>query len=400
MSGIATLKPSQPARLLPRRPKPYRHEPPYHIILGSHGWYRGGVETIHVELARKLPRDQFKVSVLVAKGGEGPGLPEDVDMIVSPAMFEGKVRPTRQEEMRAGVAARRYLAELRPDVFVGALAHGAFIGASLVVPLVVEYWHGWCPQNALEHNSHAVVAVSQWSMEVCAQRRHSLPPPERRRVIYNGVDADRFRYSAVARHRLRAGLECDHLVGFVGRIAPEKNPVEWLHAFASIRRAMAPKRVVGVLLGGEYRADVAAETWGVAAELGLERGVDVLHWDVPLVEMPDHYSALDLCMHTANSEGFGMVLPEALLCRCPVIAYGVGGIPEVGRMAGDAMDVLPEADRQGLVDAAQTRLQSGRLSARMRDGLADVFSSARMVREFSEFMLELIDAHADEEAGS
>ena len=47
--------------------------------------------------------------------------------------------------------------------------------------------------------------------------------------------------------------------------------------------------------------------------------------------MPLMYSAADLFVGTALEEAFGLTLCEASACGLPIVAFKVGGIPEIAR---------------------------------------------------------------------
>ncbi len=53
--------------------------------------------------------------------------------------------------------------------------------------------------------------------------------------------------------------------------------------------------------------------------------------EVPPEQMPDHYNAADVLVHTSASEGSPNVVKEALACNLPVIATAAGDIPELLR---------------------------------------------------------------------
>jgi len=48
-------------------------------------------------------------------------------------------------------------------------------------------------------------------------------------------------------------------------------------------------------------------------------------------KMPLLYSAADIFLGTALEEAFGQTLCEAAACELPVVAFNVGGVPEIAR---------------------------------------------------------------------
>lgn len=150
------------------------------------------------------------------------------------------------------------------------------------------------------------------------------------------------------------------VVGFVGRVEPDKGVLDLVRAAPAIRAA-SDARVV--LVGGDgvgrdpaYSAAVRAsgevERYGwVAGGAGLMRHLDVL-------VLPSH------------RESAGTVLAEAMAVGTPVVATDVGGLPEVvldgvtGRLvepgspaalAGAVAEVLERRDELGAAAARHAR---------------------------------------------
>lgn len=143
-------------------------------------------------------------------------------------------------------------------------------------------------------------------------RRHGFRRLER---WGRGVDAvgfhPRHRDTPAGRElrvRLLGGREV--LVGYVGRLAPEKD-VERLRAVADL-----PGVRVVVVGDGPSRASVAAALHGTGALLlGRLDGA----------ELQTAYAVLDVFVHTGAHETFGQTLQEAMASRVPVVAPARGG---------------------------------------------------------------------------
>lgn len=81
------------------------------------------------------------------------------------------------------------------------------------------------------------------------------------------------------------------------------------------------------------------------------------------------YSAADLLVNPTRAESFGLVALEAIACGTPVVAYGVGGIPELVRPGITGLLATPD-DSQSLTDRIiealldRPRLESMRLECR------------------------------------
>jgi glycosyltransferase involved in cell wall biosynthesis len=117
-----------------------------------------------------------------------------------------------------------------------------------------------------------------------------------------------------------AGLPPGPLVGFVGRLQPEKGVDVLLDAFRLVRSLVADASLVIVGQGHE-RAALQAK----AAELGIAGCVHFVgHRD----DVPALLASLDVLAVPSRSDGSPLVLHEALQAGVAVVGSRVGGIPD------------------------------------------------------------------------
>lgn len=152
-------------------------------------------------------------------------------------------------------------------------------------------------------------------------------------------------------HDLRRHLapEGQVLIGYVGRLAPEKS-VEHLAEVAAVPGA----RLV-VVGDGPSRSDLTRVLAGTdAVILGARFGPG----------LADAYAALDVFVHTGMKETFGQTLQEAMAAGLPVVAPGVGGPLDI--VAHGRSGFLVEPGRAGALRSAAERLVRDRaMRARM-----------------------------------
>jgi glycosyltransferase involved in cell wall biosynthesis len=174
-----------------------------------------------------------------------------------------------------------------------------------------------------------VITVSMATREELL--RHRLFPQERISVIPNGThpscsplpdpSAD-----AIAA-RLLSGDPSDRVwLLNVGSTLPRKRLDVLLRVFAAVRQAV-PKALL-VRAGGGF----TAEQLQLAAELNLQDAILIL----PFLEretLAAVYRRATLLLHTAEAEGFGLPLIEAMACGCPVLASDIPVLREVGGSA-------------------------------------------------------------------
>ena len=147
--------------------------------------------------------------------------------------------------------------------------------------------------------------------------------PRRAHVVQMGVDDSVFRPRDQAAARTKLGIgQDDRVVLFVGRIDPFKGPDLLLRSLARI----ADRRDIRVLLIGGAEEEHSVD-W--LKEIAEEQGVsDKLDWRraVPQHELPDYYSAANVCAVPSRHETFGLAALEAMACGTAVVASNVGGL--------------------------------------------------------------------------
>lgn len=168
-------------------------------------------------------------------------------------------------------------------------------------------------------------------------------------LIGNGVDAERFAPGA-ADGWLQRKLQLDpgtRLIGFVGRLSPEKGPMRFLQMAAQLHPGHPDLHFV-IVGAGALRAALGTQ----ARRAGLRGHV---HFMGELHDMPRVYTSLDALVMTSESEGRPLALMEAMSAGLPVIAPDVGGIAEIIVNGKSGVLVAPH-DTDGLVHAAQELL--------------------------------------------
>jgi phosphatidylinositol alpha 1,6-mannosyltransferase len=179
--------------------------------------------------------------------------------------------------------------------------------------------------------------------------RHGIP---RVGQWARGVDADRFhpgrRTTSAAALRRRLAPAGEVLVGYVGRLAPEKR----VHRLAVLNDLAGVRLVV---VGDGPSAGHVARWLPGAAMLGQRDG-DAL---------ADAFAALDVFVHTGTEETFGQTIQEAMASGLPVVAPASGGPLDLVRPGATGLLYPPESDSalrvavERLVDDPDLRAQLG-----------------------------------------
>lgn len=190
--------------------------------------------------------------------------------------------------------------------------------------------------------------------------------------IANGVQFPVIAGREGARERL--GLAPDgFLIGYVGRLSPEKRPDRVISLVAAARRVGLNVEAAIVGSGGLKNAlHAQAQALDVAG---------VVHFTGLVDDMGDVYAALDALVLLSDTETTSRVVIEAMSSGVPVIASSVGGVPELLAF-GDAGYLVPRGDDAAALAALrQLEREPGRhvslARARARGGYAaDIMSRA------------------------
>jgi glycosyltransferase-like protein len=202
-------------------------------------------------------------------------------------------------------------------------------------------------------------------------------------LVRNGVDADRYRAARddLEREELRAALGFgDRLVVLaVGGIEPRKGSLTLVESFALLRDALPDRDPLLVVAGGATLFDYRDEVERFATrrdELGL--GDDAVQVLGPIEdgELERLYRGADVLCFPSVSEGFGLVVLEALAAELPVVASDIDvlrGVAIHGHSAllarrGDAPAFARALERVTTDPALAKRLRTGGLTVVDRHG--------------------------------
>ncbi|MGM9512866.1 glycosyltransferase [Roseateles sp. DB2] len=283
----------------------------------------GGMERWVERLLEHLPRDRFRVSLLCpyegrfstamrALGAEVFCVPMPEDPCWSVVqMVQALVRSSGVDLLHAHLPNAHALAGLvsrLSDVPLLSTIHGRQI---TLLDLEVHRAVRSHLSVVCRHSYYHALGIG------VDMRRLSCEP--------NGVDTRCFHPGPRPCSGLRARLDLAQdalLVGFVGRLSPEKGPEQFLRAVSLMQEGL-PDATRFVMVGeGPMKAPLEAEL----ARLGLGHRVLLAgHWD----DMPALYRELDLLVSASHSEAMPLALMEAMASGLPVIATRVGGIPEI-----------------------------------------------------------------------
>lgn len=216
-------------------------------------------------------------------------------------------------------------------------------------------------------HAHADLTLAPSSATIEELRHHGIPRVERwRRGVDHSLFSPRWRGDAGARELRRALSPAGEvLIGYVGRLAPEKE----LHRLAEA--ATIPGTRLVIVGDGPARSEVGALLTEAVADMpGRPNRTPIFLGQRCGDDLARAYAAFDVFVHTGTRETFGQTLQEAAAMGLPVVAPARGGpidLVDHGRSG-----YLFDPDRPGaLREAAATLVADPQLRASMGEvGLA------------------------------
>jgi len=228
------------------------------------------------------------------------------------------------------------------------------------------------------------------------------------RLIRSGIPVSVFHPDPESRARVREALGVspdEFVVGSVGRLSAQKNPMDFVRVARSLTAAGGSRLISGGDGGGVDGGDreggrlrflyvgdgpLRAEVERELAATGLSGRVELLGLRS---DVPELLRAFDVFILTSLWEGLPRVVLQSLATGVPVVAYDTAGIREAVHEGVNGHTVEP-GDVHGMVAHLSRMLSDGELRERM--GLA----SRELPASFTEGgMIEDLEALYDELLG-
>ena len=147
------------------------------------------------------------------------------------------------------------------------------------------------------------------------------------RVVYNGVDSERFASVKIDGHTAARLKHNKKVVLFLGRLTEQKGPVQFLHA---AKKVLAKNKDVLFVVAG--KGELLPLLINMSLELGISQDVKFLGF-VPEGEQQKLYKIADVYVMPSTSEPFGITALEAMSSGVPVIISKTSGVAEIVRSA-------------------------------------------------------------------
>jgi glycogen synthase len=264
----------------------------------------------------------------------------------------------------------------------------------------------WVERTAY-HEADGVIAVSE-AMKHDVQSLYGVPP-DRIRVIHNGIDLRQYRPTPDPATLADLGIRLDlPYVLFVGRVTRQKGIIHLVNAI----RHFQPGVQVVLCAGAPDTPAIAQEMTAAVAEAraGTRNAIIWIPEMLPKEKVIALYTHAAIFVCPSIYEPFGIINLEAMACETPVVATAVGGIPEVVEhgetgllVPAETLDPTeveprhPEQFARDLASAVNTLLadpaRRARMARRARERVEQQFSWTTIARQTIDFYQELVDTH-------
>ena len=289
----------------------------------------GGQESALMNFYRALDKDNYQFDFFTPFEAENSGMIEEIrklggEVFNSDRPFESKLRKHYfTTELKKFVAAHPYEIVHINSGSSYALAHGAKICKEAGIPKVIVHSHA----SGVESLKHKIVRalydryfekypdycigcsklVAEWKYP------KSVLNSDRCRVVYNGIDTEKFAFSEEKRSRKRTelGLTDEFVLGSVGRLSPEKNPLFTIDVFNELLK-VKPNAKLLMIGSGILKEEVEKKI----SEYSLTDKVMRLENRSDVNEL---MCAMDALLFPSYFEGFPVVLVEAQTTGLPCI---------------------------------------------------------------------------------
>ena len=319
----------------------------------------GGAQENTLLTCARLDRDRYDVTLISGPqtGPEGElhtdALRFGLEPIVEPTLVR-EVNPPK--DAACLVRLVWHLRHIRPDIVHTHSSKAGVLGRLAAriaqVPMIVHTVHGWgfhdrSPAPArtlyvqlerwLAKRTNTIIVVTDRDRETGL--REKIGVQEQYRIVRSGFDLQVFRRPSIDPCKIRLDLgipESAKIVGTVGRLSPQKNPLSFLRIAARVLQAGHDAHFVMVGDG-----PLCAKVISLAEQLGLTRR---LHLTGIRRDVPALLNAFDIFLLTSLWEGLPKVIPQAMAAGVPVVASGADGITEIVRNGQNGLTAPPGND--------------------------------------------------------
>ncbi|MDR3764896.1 MAG: glycosyltransferase [Acidobacteriota bacterium] len=354
----------------------------------------GGAENVLLSLVKGLDPERFRSTVVLNRGG---WLEERLRECGADVL---RVEWNRWWDLKLPRAMARIIREREIDLIHSHLPdqnfYSCIAGRLTGRPVLVTY-HG--PVELQDADGlrgslklRTVRSTAARVIVVCDFVRHMLRdigfPDTKLCRIYNGIRTERFQQAE--RGTVRRALQLTDetpLVGTVGNIRGPKGQKYFIQAARRVAETIPEAHFV---ISGDLHPTLAPPLLRLTEEMGLQ---DRLHFLGFRADVPQVIADLDVFVLPSTSEGFPLVVLEAMASARAVVATRCGGAEEM-LPSEELGRLIPVADEQAMAASILELLRDPGLRTNMgraaRQHCERNFSIASMISAYEQLYCESV----------
>jgi glycosyltransferase involved in cell wall biosynthesis len=290
----------------------------------------GGAENVLLLLAKGLDPERFRSVVVINEPGWLEDRLRDLEL---PTV---RVKWKSWWDLRLPRALAHLVSEEKIDLIHSHLPDQNFYSclASRLsqCPAIVTYHgpvelndsatlRGWLKLQLVKRTACKVVVVCDFVRDMLKKIGF---PEEKLHRIYNGIENSRF--LGVPGGKLRRELNCSSETVLIGMVANVRAPKGHEYFIRAARLIADQHPNTYFVISGDLHKTLAPPLFNLAKELGLENRLSFLGFRQ---DVPDILNDIDIFVLPSTSEGFPLVVLEAMACAKPVVATRCGGTGEM-----------------------------------------------------------------------
>ena len=317
----------------------------------------GGAQSVLFDLATRLQEEGMVVEVACSPGG--PLVAKLKEQGIKVHLLSHMKRDfSPLSDLKCLIELYRLIRRGKYDIVHCHSTKAGFLGRTAAwlarVKKIYFTVHGWGFYNTEEYGkargllvvleriaarfSTKLICVSKNDMVQGLENR--IAPKEKLHVIHNGIKIESFPEKGILRREIGAGEE-EIVFGFVGRLAPPKNPQLFLKAAEKVL-GIAPNSKFVLIGDGPFYEECLrwVRSQGLTKSiflLGFRSDVRLLLQDFDVFVLPSRW------------EGLPLTVIEAMFAGKPVIATDVGGVSELVEN-GKTGFLIPSENLEELVE--------------------------------------------------
>jgi glycosyltransferase involved in cell wall biosynthesis len=345
----------------------------------------GGAEAFDLRILSCLTRESYRITLVACEEPDGPWYDEfktKVDEIFSLERM-GDSWESRMAFLRYLMISKSIDLVFNRNTTYGYELAAKWRTTSTEVRFVDllhlhAFGEDWVRASASYHDRLDLRYVISSNLRDYAAKEYGIDK-NRFQVLYYGLETQEISAESASAADRRAIRERWNIpasapvVGFVGRVTEQKNPLKWLSVAARCAKKY-PDAVFLVVGDGELMKHCIAE----AAHLGLSERVIFTGYQRDAAR---YCAAMDALLLTSKYEGLPLVILEALAHGTPVISSGVGAVAEC--LTQDTGLIVPanagdEEYAVAVSEMLELRRSKPELRARCHNLLASRFSKENM----------------------